>query len=194
MILYPWARPEFYYRLKYIAEIKNDDRIEKLLSFKRTVDVWDKNEFYIRLQLKGNKTIAFVSWVDFDNVLAITAIDSYTMWCLRLGESDLSRGRRSIRVFDGIPRELLAVMFNKSFKTLDNYIQNYDEIKMFMDRVYFEERLPGKKEDAGRYEFENGEYVWKGSLDTWGDEEDLLNYSAFILTNNYSVKTFVEKI
>ena len=202
MTMFPWARPDFYYKLKYEWKIKNDDRIEKLISFERTVDFWDKNIFHIGLELKGGGKILFRARQSFDDIQGIIEIGNYRIWALELdiaAHNLYVNSDGGIFYTDGLPCFILEVLLNKPetyFWSFDNYLICYDEIKLIMEKINIEKRLPGEKEDRGRYDRKEGEKaIWIGNIEKWGDEEELKNYTGYIiLTEVNRAKVYVDII
>jgi hypothetical protein len=197
---YSWSVSESRLKSKFEKEIKEDPRIVTLLSFKRTFDFWDKDIFHIGIELEDGKKFVFRARQEFNNIQGIIEFDDYNVWTLELLKVRHLWYMEGIHFTDGIQRWLLEIMLDKPngyFKTLDGYIDSYDEIKLILERIYNEERILGNREDVGSYEKIEGNKnsVWIGNTDKWGDEEELINYSGYIFTSETDrAKIYVEKI
>jgi hypothetical protein len=170
-------------------EIKNNNRIEKIISIARVHTFWDTDTFNIELELIDGKRITFQIENSIYNVIGIIGIDNYRIWALELVNSGINSYATwdGIYYWKGLVNWALEFILEKPegyFGVIDNLIDNFDEIKEFMENIYNEERIPGDKEDKGR-----------GNIDKWGDDQHLQNYSGYVFTNKTDrIKIYVENI
>jgi len=194
--------PDFYYKSKFNKEIRKDNRILKLLSFKYINNFWDDNIFHIGLELINGNIFLIRVEDSIYNVHGIIEIDNFKISALELDNSGYnSYGYRDgIYYTDGLKAYILEIMLNKQskyFNNLNNYIDCFDEIKTHIEKIFYEERIPGDEEDNGVWEKDeiSGKNIWIGNTDLWGDDEELINYSGYILLDETNrAKIFVNKI
>ena len=191
LIMYP---PDIYFKTVFNSEIKKNDKIKKIFYFRSVPTFWDDDIFEIGLELKEDKRIIIRIEDSIYNVHGILGIDDYAIEALELNIS----GQNSYANWDGIyytnglKHWLLEFILNKPdeyFLNLDNYINCYDEIYEILEKIYYEERIPGSKEDVIRTnskmlgDDEELKYFYNNLFTKWGDDEELINYSGYIILN-----------
>jgi hypothetical protein len=179
--------PDFYERI-FRKEIKKDKRFEELLYFKGVPYAISDNVFEIVIKLKDDRIIGGEVRYHIYNFRRLTVIDNYRLNILYLDNDGIENtGRDGIYHNDYISRALLDRILHKPpgyFGTdLNIFIDCYDEIKDFFEKVYNEGRIPGGEEDKGP------------DISKWGDEEVLKKYTGYIIIDETDrVKIYVDYI
>jgi hypothetical protein len=191
LIMYP---PDIYFKTVFNNEIRKNDKIEKMFYFYNVPTFWDDNVFDIGLELKDDKRMIIRIEDSIYNVHGILEIGDYAVEVLELNMS----GQNSYSNWDGIyytgglKHWLLKFILNipdEYFFDLNNYINCYDEIYEVLEKIYYEERIPGSKEDVIKtnskiWGDDEGLKIFYDSLySKWGNDEELMNYSGYIILN-----------
>jgi hypothetical protein len=177
LISYP---PDIYFKLKFNYEIKKNNVAEKMFYFYNVPTFWDDNIFEIGLELKNGKRILVRVEDSIYNVHGILEIDKYKIETLELENSGTNAFLwwDGISYTNGLKHWLLEILLNKSdryFCDLNNYINCYDEIKKIFEKIYYEPRIPGSKNDVTR------EHGQQGDTSKWETDDELANYTGYII-------------
>jgi len=153
-----------YFESLFEKEVTEDERIEKLLFMNSDYPRADDDNFIIGLELKGGGRIAGEIEGSIHNFYSITEIDKYKVEVLAL-KYMISNGERWYRNTIVYKKELryyfLEDKLGKSFENLNDFIDNYDEIKVLIEKIYNEGAIPGSYDETGK------------DASKWGEEEKL---------------------
>jgi len=178
-----------YYKLKFNIEILLDNRMKKLLYYRNNIA--DDHEFYIGIELKDGKKIGGEVEFSIYNFYNLSMIDNYKIYESRL-IYNAYYSKWHIYHRNKISSGNLDMGLNKSsgyFRyNLNNYLDCYDEIKKFIEKIYNEGQIPGKRE---------------GSMDMdineWGNRDELRKYTGYFIDYDiegeiFDSKTYIEYI
>jgi hypothetical protein len=170
-------------------EIKKDKRFEKLLYCKHIPYFISDNVYEIVIKFKDGRIMGGEVRPGIYKFRKLTVIDNYRISLLYLDND----GDNSFFKEDGIYHNSSISSFilenalhkpSDYFDTdLNKYIDCYDEIKDFFEKIYYEGRIPGSEEDKGP------------DRSKWGYEEELKKYTGYIVINETDrVKIYVDYI